>query len=86
LPAILLARTALPVTRQLQLIATAVGAVGVGMAVLLVQALRRLPVAELHPVLLAVLALCLVALVAAYAGIAVALLKRRRPAVAGSEV
>jgi hypothetical protein len=86
LPAILLARTALPVTRQLQLIATAVGAVGVGMAVLLVQALRQLPLAELHPVLLAVLALCLVALVAAYAGIAVALLKRRRPAVAGSEV
>jgi hypothetical protein len=65
------------------------------MAVLLVQALRQLPLGELHPVLLAVLALCLGALVAAYAGIAVALLKRlkrlkqlkrRRPTVAGSEV
>ena len=85
LPAILLARTALPVTRQLQLIATAVGATGVGMAVLLVQALRQLPLDQLHPVLIAVLALCLVALVAAYAGIAVALF-RRRPTVAGSEV
>jgi hypothetical protein len=86
LPAVLLARTALPATRQLHLIATAVGAIGVGMAVLLVQALRQLPLDRLHPVLLAVLALCLVALVAAYVGIAVALLKRRRPAVAGSAV
>jgi hypothetical protein len=82
LPAVLLTRTALPATRQLQLIATAVAAIGVGMAVLLVQALRQLPLAELHPVLLAVLALCLVALVAAYAGIAVALLKRRQPTIA----
>lgn len=82
LPAVLLTRTALPATRQLQLIATAAGAIGVGMAVLLVQALRQLPLAELHPVLLAVLALCVVALVSAYAGIAVALLKRRQPTIA----
>ncbi|OLE26132.1 MAG: hypothetical protein AUG44_13945 [Actinobacteria bacterium 13_1_20CM_3_71_11] len=77
LPAVLLARTALPAARQLQLIATAVGAVGVAMAILLVQALRQLPLDQLHPVLLGVLVLCLAALVAAYAGIAVALLKRR---------
>jgi hypothetical protein len=77
LPAVLLARTALSATRQLQLIATAVGAVGVAMAILLVQALRQLPLDQLHPVLLGVLALCLAALVAAYAGVAVALLKRR---------
>jgi len=86
LPAILLARTALPAIRQLQLVATAAGAIGVGMAVLLVQALRQLPLDQLHPVLLAVLALCLAALVAAYAGVAVALLKRRRTTVAGSAV
>ena len=77
LPAVLLARTALPAARQLQLIATAVGAVGVAMAILLVQALRQLPLDQLHPVLVGVLALCLAALVAAYAGIGVALLKRR---------
>ena len=86
LPAILLTRTVLPAARLLQLIATAVGAIGVCMAVLLTQALRQLPLDELHPVLLAVLTLCLVALVAAYAGVAVALLKRRRPTVAGSAV
>jgi len=78
LPAVLLTRTALPAARQLQLIATAAGAIGVGMAVLLVQALRQRPLDQLHPVLLAVLALCLVALIAIYAGIALALVRRRQ--------
>jgi hypothetical protein len=77
LPAVLLARTGLPATRQLRLIATATGAVTVAMAILLVQALRQLPLDELHPVLLGVLALCLAALLAAYAGIGAAVLRRR---------
>lgn len=75
-PAVLLARSAMSRVRQLQVVALAVSSVVIGSTLLLVQALRQLPLDQLHPVALATLVLCVVALLAAYAVIAAALLKR----------
>jgi hypothetical protein len=75
-PAVLLARSAMSRVRQLQVVALAVSSVVIGSILLLVQALRQLPLDQLHPVALATLVLCVVALLAAYAVIAAALLKR----------
>ena len=65
-PAILLARTAMPAARQLRLVATLAGAVGLAMLLLLVHAFRRLPLDRLNPVELALLALCGLTAVAGY--------------------
>lgn len=72
-PAVLLARTAMPAARQLRVIALAVAAVGVATAVLAAHAFRELPWNQLSALALAALALCAVALLAAYWTIAVAL-------------
>lgn len=79
-PAVLLARTALPSLRQLGVVAVAVITVLLAWVVLLVHALRELPLRELHPLVLALLAGCGVALAWAYAVIGAALLNRRRAA------
>ncbi len=76
-PAVLLARSAMSRVRQLQVVALAVASVTLGLILLLVQAFRQLPLDQLHPVALATLALCVTTLLAAYAVIAAALLKRR---------
>lgn len=55
-PAVLLARTAMPVRWQLRVIGAAVTAVAVGIAVLLVHALRQLPLEQLNPPALGALA------------------------------
>ena len=68
-PAVLLAGTA--AARQVQIIGVAVAGVAVAMGLLLVHALRQLPLDQLHPVALVVLAGCAVAL---------ALLRRYRSA------
>jgi hypothetical protein len=78
-PAVLLARTAMAPSRQLRLIAAAVASVAVAMTLLLVQALRQLPLDQLHPLALAVLAICAVSLLAADGSVAAALLTRRTP-------
>jgi hypothetical protein len=65
-------------------VAVIVAALGVAMAVLLTQALRQHPLDQLPPVLLGVLALCGVALLVGYANVALALLRRRTAAVAGT--
>jgi hypothetical protein len=75
-PAVLLARSAMSPVRQLQVVALAVSSVAIGLILLLVQAFRQLPLDRLHPVALATLALCVVGLLAAYALIAAALLKK----------
>ncbi|MCW2632852.1 MAG: hypothetical protein JWR88_1814 [Pseudonocardia sp.] len=77
-PAVLLARTALSGRRQLQVVAVAVGAVLTAFGTLLVHALRQQPLSALHPVVLALLAACAVALAWAYTTVAVALLRRWR--------
>ncbi|HEY6423298.1 MAG TPA: hypothetical protein VIY28_08670 [Pseudonocardiaceae bacterium] len=71
-PAVLLARTAMTRVHQLQVIALAVTSVAVGMILLLVQALRQLPMDELDPLALGALALCTVALLVTYIIVAVA--------------
>jgi hypothetical protein len=75
-PAVLLARSAMSPVRQLHVVALAVSSVAIGLILLLVQAFRQLPLDRLHPVALATLALCVVGLLAAYALIAAALLKK----------
>lgn len=70
-PATLLARTQITADRQLRVVAVA--SVAVAMVLLLVQAFRQLPLDQLRPVALVVLAGCAVALLAAYARIVVAL-------------
>jgi hypothetical protein len=75
-PAVLLTRTAMALARQLQVIALAGASVGVGMILLLVQAVRQLPLDQLHPLALVALALCVLSLLAAYVIVAAALLKR----------
>ena len=82
-PAVLLARTALPAQRQLRVVATTVAALGVAMAVLLTQALRQRPLDQLPPALLGVLALGAVALAVGYAAVVRAVLRRRPAVVAG---
>jgi hypothetical protein len=76
-PAVLLARTAMAPVRQLLIVATAVTSVAAAMAILLVQALRQLPLDRLHPLALAVLTVCAISLLAADAGVAAALLTQR---------
>lgn len=72
-PAVLLARTALPVARQLQVVGAAVGAVAVAVAILLAQALRQLPLDRLPPTALVALGICGAALVGSYVIVARAL-------------
>jgi formate-dependent nitrite reductase membrane component NrfD len=74
-PSVLLAGTATPPARQLRVIAVAVASVVAALAILLTQAFRHLPLEQLHPLALAALGVCAGALLAAYAGIAAALLK-----------
>lgn len=78
-PAVLLARTTMRLRRQLRTVAVMVASVGTAMALLLVHAFRQLPLDRLHPATLAVLAVCALALGAAYLGVAFALLGRRTP-------
>ncbi|MGH3783474.1 MAG: hypothetical protein ACRDRO_23355, partial [Pseudonocardiaceae bacterium] len=72
-PAVLLTRTAMPRIRQLGVIALAVTSVALAMTILLAQAFRQLPLDQLHPAASATLALCAMALLGAYATVAVAL-------------
>jgi hypothetical protein len=65
-PAVLLARTSMTRARQLKVIALAVTSVAVGMTLLLVQALRQLPLQALNPLGLTALGLCAIALPATY--------------------
>jgi hypothetical protein len=78
-PAVLLARTAMPAARQLRVIALAVAAVGIAAAILAAHAFRELPWNQLSALVLAALALCAVALLAAYWTIAAALWFRHHP-------
>ena len=57
-PALLLARTSLSPARQLLLVCTAVGGVGIALAILLIQALSQRPLDQLHPLALATLGIC----------------------------
>ncbi|HEY3108977.1 MAG TPA: hypothetical protein VGL23_09505 [Chloroflexota bacterium] len=77
-PAVLLAGTAMPPARQLAIVAAAVAGVAAAMAVLLVQALRQLPLSQLPPLALAILGICALALLAADASVAAAVLRGRR--------
>ncbi len=65
-PAILLARTAMPAARQLRVVAALAGAVGLAMLLLLVHAFRQLPLDRLNPVELALLGLCVLVALAGY--------------------
>lgn len=81
-PAVLLARTTMGAARQWQVTAAAVASVAVATVALLIHALRQLPLERLHPLSLAVLALCAVTLTGTYAITAAALWRRRRSAAA----
>jgi hypothetical protein len=74
-PAVLLAGTALTARRQMAVVATAVGAVGVAMAVLIGHALRQLPLDALSAPALALLGMCAIALLAAWAVVVAARLR-----------
>ena len=78
-PAVLLARTAMPAARQLRVIALAVAAVGIALAILVAHAFRELPWNQLSALVLTALALCAVALLAAYLTIVAALWFRHHP-------
>jgi hypothetical protein len=73
-PAVLLVRTRMPQARQLRLIAAAAASVAVAMALLLVQALRQLPLEQLSPAALVVLGICAVGLVVADGSVAASLI------------
>jgi len=75
-PAILLARTA--AAHQPRIVAVAVASVGSGMAVLIIHALRQLPLHALHPAVLALLGVCVIAYTATLLATARALLASRR--------
>jgi hypothetical protein len=77
-PAVLLARTS--AARQLATVATMVASVGVAMVVLLSHAFRQLPLSQLNPVELALLALCGVGLVGSYVRVATAVVRQFRAA------
>ena len=64
-PAVLLAGTTLAARTRLALVATMCAAVGLGLAVLLVHAFRMLPLGALDPAVLALLAACVLAYLAA---------------------
>lgn len=74
-PAVLLARTAMTRARQLKVIALAVTSVAVGLALLLAQALRQLPLEALNPLTLTALSLCAIVLLATYVIVGTAVLK-----------
>lgn len=76
-PAVLLARTAMPAARQLRVVALAVAAVGAAMSILAGHAFRQLPWNQLPPPALAALALCTVTLLAGYGVIAAAVARSR---------
>jgi hypothetical protein len=75
-PAVVLARTSMPPGRQLRVTALAVASVAISMSMLLVQALRQLPLEQLHPLALLVLGLCAASLAAALATVAATVLKQ----------
>jgi hypothetical protein len=77
-PAVLLARTAMPAGRQRRVIALAVAAVGVATGIMAAHAFRELPWNQLSLPALVALALCAVALLAAYRTSAAALWLRHR--------
>ena len=72
-PAVLLARTTIPETRQLRVIGLATTSAGIALAILLLQAFRQLPLQALPPLAWAALALCAVSLLSAYGMVATAL-------------
>ena len=76
-PAVLAARTALDRRRQLAVVGTASASVGVALVILLVHALRQLPLGTLGPPALTALAACAAALAASYTVIARALVSVR---------
>ena len=76
-PAVLLAGTGMAAARQLRVIATAVTGIVVAMILLLAHAFRQLPLNELSPVALLVLASCAVAVGWAYVGIGRAMREQR---------
>jgi hypothetical protein len=82
-PAVLLARTAMTRARQLKVIALAVASVAVGMILLLVQALRQLPLDQLSPLALTALGFCAMALLATYVIVGTAVLRSAAPSLAG---
>ncbi len=82
-PAVLLTRTAMPRIRQLAVIALAVTSVALAMTILLVQALRQLPLGQLNAAAVAALALCVVALLGAYAYVVATLASARRAGYVG---
>jgi hypothetical protein len=77
-PAILLARTAMPAARQLRVVAALAGAVGLAMLLLLVHAFRQLPLDRLNPVEIALLALCAAVAAAGYARVGQMVLAKGR--------
>lgn len=77
-PAVLLARTAMPARRQLAVTAVASGGVVLALFVLLQHAFRQLPLGELSPFALAALALCGLALLASYVVVGLALVNHRK--------
>jgi hypothetical protein len=82
-PALLLARTSMAATRQLRVVVTMVASISVAMGLLLLHALRQLPLDRLSPVSLAVLAACAMAMLLSYAMVVMALVRERR---AGSTI
>ncbi len=76
-PAVLLARTTMTRSRQLMVIALAVGSVAITMTLLLVQAFRQLPLDQLPALAMVALAACVAGLCGAYAMIGAA--ARTRP-------
>jgi hypothetical protein len=68
-PAVLLAHTSTPARQRWWITGTAVAAVGAAIAILLVHALRTLPLGQLGPVALGALGLCAGALLAAYVAV-----------------
>jgi hypothetical protein len=78
LPALLLARTSMPMARQRKIILTIVASVGVAMGLLLLHGLRQLPLDRLSPVSLVVLTGCGLGLLISYVTVAMALVRERR--------
>jgi hypothetical protein len=78
LPALLLARTSMAMARQRRIIMTIVASVGVAMGLLLLHALRQLPLDRLSPVSLVVLTGCGVGLLVSYVSVAAAMVRERR--------
>lgn len=76
-PAVLLARTAMPAGRQLRVIVVAVASVAVATTILLVHGLRQLPLDQLPPLALTVVGICAAALAIAYVAVARAVLSPR---------